>query len=222
MKYPCLVLDHDDTVVMSTPDVHYPSFLEAMKLLRPDMQVPTLSAFIRASCDPGILVYFTDVVGLSDEEMVIEQRIWRQHTQVSLPEPYEGFGQLLKRYRKTGGKVCVVSHSHRDNIERHYAAQFGFVPDMTFGWERPEHERKPHPFPLQRIMDEFALSPKSILMVDDLKPGMDMAMSAGVDFAWAGWSHTAPVVSDFMHAHAQYRFDTVKALEAFLFDESPF
>ena len=31
----CLALDHDDTVVMSSPEIHYPSFVEAMRLLRP-------------------------------------------------------------------------------------------------------------------------------------------------------------------------------------------
>ena len=29
MKYKCLVLDHDDTVVDSTASIHYPAFLEA-------------------------------------------------------------------------------------------------------------------------------------------------------------------------------------------------
>ena len=28
MTYPCLVLDHDDTVVNSTATVHYPCFAE--------------------------------------------------------------------------------------------------------------------------------------------------------------------------------------------------
>ena len=28
MKFPCLVLDHDDTVVNSTATVHYPCFAE--------------------------------------------------------------------------------------------------------------------------------------------------------------------------------------------------
>ena len=28
---PCLVLDHDDTVVASTPTIHYPAFLDAME-----------------------------------------------------------------------------------------------------------------------------------------------------------------------------------------------
>ena len=28
MKYPCLVVDHDDTIVNSTATVHYPCFVE--------------------------------------------------------------------------------------------------------------------------------------------------------------------------------------------------
>ncbi len=45
MKYKCLVLDHDDTVVKSTPTIHYPSFIEAMKELRPQMEPYTLETF---------------------------------------------------------------------------------------------------------------------------------------------------------------------------------
>jgi hypothetical protein len=32
MRYPCLVLDHDDTLVRSTPEIHYPSFVEALRV----------------------------------------------------------------------------------------------------------------------------------------------------------------------------------------------
>ena len=42
MKYKCLILDHDDTVVMSTPSIHYPSFIEAIKVLRPNLSSLTL------------------------------------------------------------------------------------------------------------------------------------------------------------------------------------
>ena len=31
LKFPCLVLDHDDTTVNSTATVHYPSFVEYME-----------------------------------------------------------------------------------------------------------------------------------------------------------------------------------------------
>ena len=42
MRYKCLVLDHDDTVVDSTASIHYPAFLEALKILRPGVQQITL------------------------------------------------------------------------------------------------------------------------------------------------------------------------------------
>lgn len=48
LRYPCLVLDHDDTVVQSTPTVNYPSFLETLKVLRPEMKM-TLEQFLRYS-----------------------------------------------------------------------------------------------------------------------------------------------------------------------------
>ena len=38
-KYPCLVLDHDDTVVQSESTVNYPAFLKALGVLRPGMTV---------------------------------------------------------------------------------------------------------------------------------------------------------------------------------------
>ena len=35
MRYKCLVLDHDDTVVNSTATIHYPCFCEFLKEVRP-------------------------------------------------------------------------------------------------------------------------------------------------------------------------------------------
>ena len=37
LQYKCLVLDHDDTVMNSTALVHHPSFLVALKELRPGL-----------------------------------------------------------------------------------------------------------------------------------------------------------------------------------------
>lgn len=69
---------------------------------------------------------------------------------------------------------------------------------MIFGWERCEEERKPNPYPLQEIMRKYNLKPNELIMIDDLKPGFDMAMSCNVDFASAGWSHTNSLIIGFM------------------------
>ena len=34
LRYKCLVLDHDDTAVQSTPEIHYPAFCETVETLR--------------------------------------------------------------------------------------------------------------------------------------------------------------------------------------------
>lgn len=53
MRYKCLVLDHDDTAVKSTPELHYPSFRLIMEELRPDAREYDLAEFTRKCYDPG-------------------------------------------------------------------------------------------------------------------------------------------------------------------------
>jgi phosphoglycolate phosphatase/pyrophosphatase PpaX len=39
-----------------------------------------------------------------------------------------------------------------------------------------------------------------VLLVDDVKPGVDRANVAGVDVVAAGWSHGIPSIRDFIQA----------------------
>ena len=217
MRYQCLVLDHDDTVVRSTPEIHHPAFIEAMKALRPERAGMSMEDFLSCSNDPGILAFLQDVLRLDERELAIEQDIWRKYTRNKIAPPYEGFCGLLRAFRGRGGRVCVVSHSEAANIARDYRAHFGFEPDMIFGWERPEAERKPHPFPLDEIMRVLRLAPSELLMVDDLLPGLIMAQARDVDFAWAGWSDTGPVVGQPVRERAKYTPQSVSELSKIVF-----
>ena len=38
MKFKCLILDHDDTVVASSEAIHYPSFIEYLKDYKPELK----------------------------------------------------------------------------------------------------------------------------------------------------------------------------------------
>ncbi len=112
---------------------------------------------------------------------------------------FPGFLDLLKDYRRAGGRVAVISHSEAGVIEGHYRAAAGglgaaaadppFLPDLIFGWEADANHRKPSPWPVGEALRLFGLPAKEALVVDDLKPGVLMAHAAGVDFAAAGWSH---------------------------------
>ena len=53
-------------------------------------------------------------------------------------------------------------------------------------------------------------------MIDDLKPGYDMAHAVGADFAAVGWSSDIPEIESFMRENCTLYFKTVQELAAFL------
>lgn len=74
----------------------------------------------------------------------------------------------------------MSSHSMRKTILRDYEAAGLPTPELIFDWACPEGKRKPHPYALQETMRILNLKPEELLMVDDLKPGYDMAKACGV------------------------------------------
>ena len=217
MKVPCLVIDHDDTVVDSTATVHYPCFVEYMKEFHPEVHM-TLEEYFVKNFDPGVVALFRDEIGMSDEEMRHEQSWWNAYVQHHVPRAYEGMAELLWEQRRRGGRLCVVSHSYRDNILRDYRENGLPEPDLVFGWECPPEERKPAPHALLAIMERWGYAPNELLMVDDLKPGYDMAHACGVPFAAAGWANDIPQIEAFMRAACGLYCKTVPELHRLLFD----
>ena len=55
LKYQCLVLDHDDTVVNSTVSVNFPAFLDTLRILRPE------AAAALTADDYGIFMMQADI-----------------------------------------------------------------------------------------------------------------------------------------------------------------
>ena len=72
LKYPCLVMDHDDTTVDSTATVHYPCFVEYMKIYHPD-KILTLEEYFRYNFHPGVVPMFTEICGMTLEELYEEE-----------------------------------------------------------------------------------------------------------------------------------------------------
>lgn len=113
----------------------------------------------------------------------------------------------------------MVSHSSRQNIQRDYAVHFQMQPDCIFGWELGAKQRKPNPYPLDQILSRFGLCPQELLVVDDMKTGLDMARTRDVAFAWAGWSRLE--LLELFHPLEQasdFSFHLPSELETFLFD----
>ena len=220
MRYKCLVFDHDDTVVNSTATIHYPCFEEFLRLYYPGRHC-SLEEYFLLNFSPGFVPMCRTIYGMSEEKLKLEEQFWREYVENHIPGAYPGIRTIMERHRAAGGLLCVISHSFDDNIRRDYAANSLPQPDAVFGWEQPEERRKPHPWPLREIMRRYDLAPSELLMIDDLKPGYDMAVACGVDFAGAGWANDIPEIEAFMRENCSMYFKTVEELSAFLTVEPP-
>ena len=217
-RYKCLVLDHDDTVVDSSASIHYPSFVEYLKIARPHLADKyTLEEYFEKNFEPGILELFTEEIGLSDEELKEEEAFWREYVKNHIPNAYEGMREIIADFKALGGIVAVDSHSLTDNIVRDYKANRLPEPDIIYGWDIPKEMRKPAPGTLFDLMEKYKLSPDEILVVDDLKPGYDMARAAGVDIAAAAWAHNVKGIAEFMEANCEYFCKSVEELRKIIF-----
>ncbi|MBQ7407439.1 MAG: HAD family hydrolase [Clostridia bacterium] len=221
MKFKCLVLDHDDTVVNSTATIHYPCFVEYLAERKPHLSGKfDLDTFFRKNFDPGVLEFFANDVGLTEREMEEEEYYWRDFVKNHVPAVYPGMREIMERFLAEGGILAVASHSLSCYIERDYKENGLPQPSVIYGWEMPKEKRKPAPFALNDLCERFGLLPEEILMVDDLKPGFDMARAAGVPFAAAGWAHNIEEIATFMRRHCDYYLSDTAALSALLFAES--
>ncbi|MBN2509479.1 MAG: HAD hydrolase-like protein [Spirochaetales bacterium] len=220
MKYSCILIDHDDTAVDSTPSIHYPAHLEQMKQLGREHDSLSLEDWFLVNYSPGIQRYLAETLKLSEEEERACYRIWRSYTTRDIPPFFDGFLEILTEFRSRGGRIVVVSHSESDVIARHYRAQTlvpGFFPDRIIGWEGNIDKHKPNPWPVFSVMEDYGVSREDILVVDDLKPGIEMAVSAGVDSAAAVWSHGIPAIADGLSRLSTYTVPTVASLGDILF-----
>jgi len=217
LKYPCLVLDHDDTVVQSEATINYPFFCQILDQFRPGKTI-TLLEYTHGCFHLGFSQMCRQWYGFTEQELVDEYLGWQAYIRTHIPAPYPGIERVIKRQKEAGGLVCVVSHSCTENITRDYRTHFNQLPDVIYGWDYPEHQRKPNPYPLEQIMEKYGFRPEQLLVVDDMKPAWQMASAAGVPIAFAAWGRLEyPEITEEMTALCDFAFHTPKALEDFLF-----
>jgi len=204
MKYRCLVFDHDDTTVNSTATIHHPCFERFLEDYYPGRHCSLEEYFIK-NFSPGFLPMCRDEYGMDESMLEIETRYWQDYVRTRIPDAYPGIREIMRRQKEQGGYTAVISHSFRENILRDYAKNDLPEPDLIFGWEMPPEQRKP------------SLRPEEALVIDDLKPGYDMARSCGVPFAAAGWANDIPEIEGFMRDNCSLYFKNVSELKDYLF-----
>ena len=219
LKYPCLVLDHDDTVVSSEIAVNYPCFLEGLEKFRPGeyMDHPE---FVRWCFQYEFSEFLRIRYHFTPEEAAEEYEMWKVYAKTHIPPVCEGMKEIILEQKRRGGLVCVASLSSRETIERDYDLHIGIRPDLIFSSDDPRENRKPSPRPLEQIMETYHLSPSELLVVDDLKTGLEMAKSANVPIAAALWCRQdAPEIIDYMTERCDFAFHTAGELYELLFPQ---
>ena len=217
LKYPCLVLDHDDTVVQSESTINYPYFCYILDKFRPGCTI-TREEYFHGCFHLGFAEMCRQKYRFTEEELVEEYTGWKAYIRSHIPDPFPGINRVIRRHKEAGGVLCVVSHSSAENITRDYQTHFGILPDDIYGWDLPESQRKPNPYPLLQIMEKYSLRPEELLVVDDMKPAWDMAQKVGAPVAFAGWGKAdCPELCELMRQLCDYSFSSPKALEDFLF-----
>lgn len=218
LKYPCLVLDHDDTVVQSMKTLSYPFFCEILERFRPGMTI-SLVDYVRDCHNMGFAELCRHRFQFTEEETSDEHTLWMNYIRTHIPAPYPGIEKVIRHQKESGGIVCVVSHSSYENISRDYNAHFGIQPDSIYGWDLPKDQRKPNPYPLLDIMSKYGFAPTDLLVVDDMKLAWKMAHPLGVKIAYAGWSNMGvPEVEEEMTQLCDFSFSSTESLKKFLFD----
>ena len=219
LKYPCLVLYHDDTVVQTLKTLSYPFWCLELEQFRPGTTM-TIHDYVRECHRLGFADMCREIFQFTDAELKKEHVQWMGYIMENIPEIFPGIERIVHRQKAEGGMLFVVSHSHEDNILRDYLHHFGIRPDGIYGWERPAEQRKPNPFPLMDIMKKYGFKPEEILVVDDMQLACQMADPLGVPVAFAGWDDMGvPELREEMANRCAFSFDSVSELERFLFDE---
>lgn len=219
LRYRCLVMDHDDTVVQSDKTIGYPYFCDFLNRIRPGEKI-SYPDYVTDCHNLGFANMCRNRWNFTPEEMDEEYRCWMDWVMEHIPETYCGIGRVLQRQKAEGGLICVVSHSSVVNITRDYSFHFGLKPDSIYGWDYPEALRKPSTFPLEDIMRTYQLRPEDLLVVDDMKLAWMMAKPMCVKIAFAAWSKQEfPELAEEMRSICDYSFDDPAQLEHFLFEE---
>ena len=216
MKYKCLVLDHDDTVVDSSRSIHYPAFLDTLKQLRPNLNPLSFDEFNHHCFVYGFHHLCEVRYGFDKHEMMREYEIWKNHTQSKQAPAFDGWKALLHQFKAQGGIIIVVSYSESKEILRDYQDHFNLIPDRIYGYDAGPENIKPHIKPIVDVLKDFKLKHEEICVIDDMPVGLAMAENAKVDFIWAKWAHTDERLLEHIKKTSQHACSDVQELYRYL------
>ena len=218
MRYKCLITDHDDTLLDSTVEIHYPCMVECLDVLRPGTPL-SFDDFAYYNFELGFHNYTTDILHLTPEEKVRQAAIWHEWMETHRATFFPHVKEFLTRFKEAGGILVVSTH----NEEKHILMDFDHagcpLPDAIYGWDLDEAKRKPSPYTIEQVEQRFGIDRSEMVMLDDMKIGLNMCRAAGVDFIFADWARKPAHLRREMRELADYTAESILDVEKILFAE---
>lgn len=212
MKYKCLITDHDDTLLDSTVEVHYPCMVECLEQLRPGTPL-SFDEFAEYNFDLGFHAYATDILHLNAEEKKKQAVIWHRWVDTHRATFFPGAKEFLTRFKAAGGILVVSSHNEAKHILMDFEHAGCPEPDAIFGWDLDVDKRKPAPYTIEQIEKRFGIAREEMVMLDDMKIGLNMCKATGVDFIFADWARKPLRLREQMRSLATYTAASFEEVE---------
>lgn len=218
LPYKAIAFDYDDTLVASSPQIHYPSWVQILKEMRPNVH-HTYEEFESYCFNPGFFTFLTDIMHFTPEEIEYQNKRWHDFADHTVPDFFPGIIDILHELNQSAIPWFIVSHSAHSQIERAFKEKTDVMPQLIYGCDYEETKRKPYPFPLIDGAKKLHIKPSDIIMIDDLLPGKIMADRVGAQFIAAGWGQDVPIIRTAMKKEAPNYCLTVNELKHMLFNK---
>lgn len=207
MKYSCLIIDHDDTVIDSNEAINYPAFKEAMKQIKPNTPIVDKKQFMALCAQLGAEKMYRDYFHFTKEEYEQETKIWRKISQQVHAPFFDGMSNFIHKFKENGGHIIVYSLAESNKIKKDYQNELGFEPDYIFGYDLPKNQRKPSPYAFQKI--KKVIPSDQIIYVDDAPIGINTAKNEHLTTIGAAWGEKVPHIKEWLEKNCNYTFEDV-------------
>ena len=218
MRYKCLITDHDDTLLDSTVEIHYPCMVECLNELRPGTPL-SFDEFAYYNFDLGFHAYATEVLHLNEQEAKRQAEIWHDWVENRRATFFPHVKEVLTRFKDEGGILVVSSHNEAKHILKDFAHAGCPEPDAIFGWDLDIDKRKPSPYTIEQVEQRFGIARKDMVMLDDMKIGLNMCNATGIDFIFADWARKPKKLREEMQSLSTYTAHSFLDVEKILFED---
>ncbi len=185
MKFSALLFDLDGTLVDSLPDL-----ATAANCLRADLCLPALSLEqVRACVGDGARMLVSRALpdgGFSEQRLAQFLNYYQQNL-AAQTHPYGGIVEMLQQL--PANCVALVTNKPQTMTEQlieHLGWNGHFA--VTIGGDRYA-EKKPHPLPLQKALDELRIPAHRALMVGDHHTDLRAGVAAGARTCFCSWGY---------------------------------